>query len=198
MFEAGMVVSLEKGGSASRTSLRAWKEGHYILVDLPGGAWAVPGEDEIIARIAGHGRYMGFTTSYLGALLEFNMLVLKYPGDIMETPFESEKYSVSLPALISSGEGGQEGRGVITSVSEDSCVFVTGAKMREGRPATLKVNLPTAPGGVTLKGVIEKADQWSGQWVCDMKFETLDRDCKSHVTDFLKTTRKYNLGEGPR
>lgn len=195
MFEAGMVMSLEKGGAASRTSMRAWKEGHYILVDLPGGVWAVPSEDEIIARVVGHGMYMGFTTGYLGVLREFNILVLKYPGDIMETPFESEKYSVSLPAQVTSGEGGEEGRGVITSVSEDGCVFVTGAQMREGKAVMLRVNLPTAPGGVSLKGVIEKADQWSGQRVCDMKFETLDRESKKHITEFLKATREYKLGQ---
>jgi len=153
-FEVGAELHLERERVSATTKLRGWKEGVYIIVDIPDGRWRIKDTNPIICRLLADGKYYGFTTLWLGVLPEINLMMLEYPDDIVDTSLRDDKrFTVSLPISIVRNHDGRrdEFPALMTDLSVKGCQIVSPSAVNTNDKLELSGGLP---GGESFKDVI--------------------------------------------
>ncbi len=195
-LETGMELSLEKGSKVSKAVLRGWKNSHYLLVEMPDISWSRPDSSEIIGRLFGKGRYYGFTTTQLGVLMEFKLVVLRYPDDIMATSYrQNERYNATLPVTISrSAETGQaDDVGVITDISEGGCKLVCQKTYHVGSKIFLQIDFPTGSRIDKLACILRAETNLGDKNSYGVEFDVIDDDELNPLREFLKQVQAYQI-----
>jgi len=199
MFKAGRSLTLERGGVKARTVLRGWKNGQYLLVDIPGGLWTAPSTAPILCQIFSAGAARGFKTEFVGVLRELKLLVLKYPSDIVDaTNRSSSRFNTTLPVSVLGGRDGDEewGRGVITNISKGGCQVVcpTGSGHLDiGDKLYLRACL--AVGSVIEKAPcqLRRLTQVNGHIIYNVEFDMAVRENLTAVHEFLGDLDSFDL-----
>jgi len=189
-FESGQEVSLEQAGETAKTILRGWKEGRYIIVDLPAeGAWRQGGREPIIGRLLGEGSYCGFTTEHVGVIIEFKLLILKYPMDIVGTPFrKSARFDTAMPVKITrkTAKGAVEDTGVVTNISQSGCRLVCSKPYKPLAKLDLLINFPAGTSIEKIPCILRSMEQHSDKYVYGVEFDIIDEDDLQPLSEYLE------------
>jgi len=195
-LKAGMELSLEQGSKASKTVLRGWKKNQYLLVDMPDASWSRADSSEIIGRLFGEGHYYGFTTTRLGVLMEFKLVVLRYPEDIMANSYrQNERYDATLPVTISrqTETGRADDVGVITNISEGGCKLVCHKTYHVDSKILLQIDFPTGSRIDKLTCVLRSETNMGDKNSYGVEFDAIDDDELNPLREFLKQVQVYQI-----
>ncbi|VAX21760.1 hypothetical protein MNBD_NITROSPINAE04-2379 [hydrothermal vent metagenome] len=201
MFEAGRSLTLERGGLKVRTVLRGWKESQYLLVDIPGGLWTTPSKEPILCKLFSAGAARGFKTQFLGVLRELQLLILKYPSNIVDkTNRSSSRFNTTLPVSVLGGPDGEQerGKGVITNISKGGCQIVCpthSGRLDIGDKLYLRASL--AAGSTIEKAPcqLRRTTRSNGQIIYNVKFNIGVRENLTAVHEFLSNLDLFDLKE---
>ncbi len=201
MFKAGRSLTLERGGRKVGTVLRGWKKSQYLLVDIPGGLWTAPSKEPILCKLFSAGAARGFKTQFLGVLRELELLILKYPSDIVDkTNRSSPRFNTTLPVSVLGGpDGAQErGEGVITNISKGGCQIVCptcSGRLDIGAKLYLRASL--AAGSIIERAScqLRSSTLSNGQIIYNVKFNVGGKENSTAVHEFLSNLDLFDLKE---
>jgi hypothetical protein len=157
MFKTGMEITLERNRLSARALVRGWKNGVYILMEMPDLRWKQNDPNPIVGRTSSEGKYYGFTTKYIGALPEVNLIILEYPDDIIDNVLRTtERYAVTLPVTLTARNRGKEFtyQGVITDLSKGGCLVRSSQRFTANEAYIISGNFPT---GESFSGILMTA-----------------------------------------
>lgn len=198
MFEIGQELTLEQGRLHARSFVRGWKEGSYLLVDIPDKGWNTRDPSEMIARMFHEGAYHGFTTYIMGAYLEIGLMALQYPDETIDTSYrESERFPVTVPMTIyrTVGDKVAEWEGVITDISKNGCQLMCQRSMHIDSVVFLRGHFTDASGFETIGCVIKSRDIRAGQYLYGVRFEITSDSDKEALDGFFEKLRAYKEAE---
>lgn len=159
IFKPGLELSLENGSYKGKANVSGWKEGKYLLLDIPNG-WTVKQNQHVVARLASGGTYCGFSSEVVGSFPEINVMALKFPDDINESSArKTGRYPAAIPmyATRQASPDGSEKNGIITDISLGGLKFTCHMMFRVGEKVFLNFSLPTGQSvtaaSVTVKGM---------------------------------------------
>lgn len=199
MFRAGMEITLERNRLSARALLRGWKDEAYLLMEMPDLRWKQNDPNPIVGRVSAGGSYYGFTTRYIGALPEINLVILEYPGDIIENVLRmAERYAVTIPATLTARHKEKEFtyQGVITDLSKGGCLLISSRPFSVNETYTLSGAFPA---GERFSGILMTALSSSGsdgakgsegRFEMRCRFDSIppdDERALSRFLDMLKT-----------
>jgi hypothetical protein len=159
ILKPGLELSLENGSFKGKTNVCGWKDGKYILLDVPQG-WAIKQGQHIVARLFSDGSYCGFSSEVIGHFPEISVAAVSFPDDISESSSRKNgRYPAAIPihALRQpSAEIGDE-NGIITDISMGGLKFTCNLMFKVGDTVYLNFTLPTGQSvtgaAVTIKGM---------------------------------------------
>jgi len=198
-FRAGQELTMERSGHTARTTLRGWKAGHYLLMDMPDASWAADDKSPIIGRLSGNGVYYGFNSEFIGALREFKLLIIRFPEDITETSYrKSERFNATLPVTVitESPEGKREEKGVITDISDGGCQLACHSSFAKDSTLFLGLNLPTGQTLERLPCIIRGANRNKNLYVYGLQFDVAEEKTLEPLRQFLAQVDLYRAPEG--
>ena len=172
IFKPGLELSLENGSFKGKTSVSGWKEGKYLLLDVPNG-WMVKPNQHIVARLVSQGAYCGFTSEVIGHFPEINVAALTFPDDISEsTSRRNGRYPAAIPTHATSqpSPAGPQRNGLITDISLGGLKFTCHMMCKVGEQVFLNFTLPTgasvAAAAVTIRSMkaFEKKYEYGGEF----------------------------------
>ena len=199
MFEAGQEISLEGDRGATRVTVRGWKEGVYLLVDIPSKGWNVRDASPLVGRIFHEGSYHGFTTHSLGGFMEIGLMVLQYPEDTIETEYRmSERFSVTAPVTIyrTTAEKTVEWDGIITDISKDGCQLMSHKSIPVDTTVFLRGAFTDSSTFETIGVFIKSSEIVGGQYRYGGRFEISsdsDMDALAAYIDKMKGFRETDI-----
>lgn len=188
MFKAGMEITLERNRLSARALVRGWKDGAYILMEMPDLRWKQNDPSPIVARTSLDGKYYGFTTKYIGALPEVNLVILEYPEDIVDSILRTaERYCVTLPVTLTAKNRGKEFtyQGVITDLSKGGCLIRSSRNFHVNETFTLS---GTFPSGESYTGILMTslgADETGGKFENRCRFDSIPPEDEQALLRFL-------------
>ncbi|MBF0292058.1 MAG: PilZ domain-containing protein [Nitrospinae bacterium] len=145
IFKPGLELSLENGAYKGKTNVTGWKDGRYLLLDIPNG-WSVKQNQHIVARLSNGGMYCGFSSEVIGSFPEINVAVVKFPDDISEsTSRKNGRFPAAIPVYASrqTSSNGAEKNGIITDISLGGLKFTCHMMFRVAEKVFLNFSLPT-------------------------------------------------------
>ncbi|MBF0635559.1 MAG: PilZ domain-containing protein [Nitrospinae bacterium] len=188
MFKSGMEITLERNRLSARALVRGWKDGAYILMEMPDLRWKQNDQSPIVGRASRGGKYYGFTTKYLGVLPEINIVILEYPEDIVDSVLRTtERYPVTLPVTLSAKNKGKEFtyQGVITDLSKGGCLIRSQRSFSVNETFTLSGSFPT---GESFSGILLTAlasNGSDGKFEIRCRFDSVPPDDERSLSRFL-------------
>ncbi|VAX21753.1 hypothetical protein MNBD_NITROSPINAE04-2377 [hydrothermal vent metagenome] len=194
-FKTGQEIILEKDSKPTKSKLRGWRIGHYLLVDTPDISWTSQNAP-IIGRFFGEATYYGFSTRVLGLLREVNLLALGYPDDIVETSSRKHlRFDTTIPVEIVNKDGSIDEKitGVIINISETGCQLVCAKPYNVDGKLYLRIHFPTGSHieniGCILRSVAKVSDKFS----YGVLFDIIDDDELIPLKEFINTVSEYNI-----
>lgn len=172
ILKPGLELALENGSFKGKTSVCGWKEGKYLLLDVPNG-WMVKPNQHIVARLVSDGAYCGFASEVIGHFPEINVAALSFPDDISESSARRNgRYPAAIPthAARQPSAAGPEKNGLITDISLGGLKFTCHMMFRVGEKVFLNFTLPTGASVtaavVTVKSMkaFEKKYEYGGEF----------------------------------
>lgn len=163
---------MENGTFKGKTNVCGWKEGKYLLLDIPNG-WTVKQGHHILARLGYGGMYCGFSSEVIGSFPEINVAVVSFPEDISESSSRRNgRYPAAIPmnARRQASANGSERNGIITDISLGGLKFTCHMMFNVGENVFLNFTLPTGQGvtaaAVAVKSMkaIEKKYEYGGEF----------------------------------
>lgn len=197
LFETGQELTLERGPQSAKSHLRGWRIGHYLLVDAPDSTWATAATP-IIVRLSGEISYYGFATQSLGLLVAENILVLKYPGDIVETSSRKKlRFDTAIPVelLGRQGSGGENIKGVITNISESGCQLVCQEAFDVDEQLFLRITFPTGTCIEKISCILKSVNKEGDKFNYGVMFDIIDDDELIPIKEFINTVSEYNISD---
>lgn len=194
MFQPDQEISLEKEKGFARTSVRGWRKGAYLLVDIPEGGWNTRDRSEIVARLFHEGAYHGFTTRILGAFIEIGLMALAWPEETIDTSYrESERFPVTAPVTMyrTVGDKTLEWEGLIIDISRDGCQVICEKPLQLDTFLFLKGPFPDGSAFETIGFVIKSRDMVSGRYRYGGRFEMTGDEDERALAAFLKRLSVY-------
>lgn len=197
MFKTGMDITLERNRLSAHALVRGWKNGVYILMEMPDLRWKQNDPDPIVARAFSKGKYYGFTTKFMGVLPEVNLVILEYPEDIIDNTLRAaERYAVTLPVKLTARYKGSsfEYEGMITDISKGGCL------LRSSR--ALKINdtyilSGTFPAGETFSGILLTtltSEGSNGRFENRCRFDSIPPEDELALSRFLGMVKTVHGG----
>jgi c-di-GMP-binding flagellar brake protein YcgR len=165
-------LSLEDGPYKGKTTVCGWKEGKYLMLDVPSG-WVVKQGRNILARLFSNGSYCGFSSEVIGHFPEINVAVLTFPDDFSESSSRRNgRYPAAIPMNATSEPIPDDGHrnGIITDISMGGLKFTSNFMFSVGQKVFLNFTLPTGQSvtgaAVAIKGmkVSDKKYEYGGEF----------------------------------
>lgn len=123
-------------------------------MEMPDQRWKQSDPNPIVCRVSMGGSYYGFTTKYMGALPEINLVMLEYPEDIIENLLRtSERYAVTLPVTLTARYKAKEFtyQAVITDLSKGGCLLMSSRQFSVNETYTISGLFPA---GDSFSGIL--------------------------------------------
>lgn len=172
------------------------ESGQYILVDNPGAAWTTTDKSTIIVRLFGESAYYGFTTYCIGMLRELKLLVLRYPEDIIDSPYRKfSRFDITIPAKIAP-EGANDydkEDGVVVNLSEGGCQLISAKSFDVNDNLFLSIDFPTGSGVDKLSCIARTVNQEDKKFNYGLQFDIINDDELNAIKEFLKQLSEYDV-----
>lgn len=197
MFKTGMEITLERNRLSARALVRGWKDGAYILMEMPDLRWKQNDPTPIVGRASRGGKYYGFTTKYMGALPEINLVILEYPEDIVDSVLRTaERYPVTLPVTLTAKNKGKEFtyQGVITDLSKGGCLIRSQRPFNVNETFTLSGAFPTGESfsGILLTALASEGSE--GKFEIRCRFDSIPPEDERALSRFLGVVKTVHGG----
>lgn len=197
MFKAGMEITLERNRLSTRALLRGWKDGAYLLMEMPDLRWKQNDPNPIVGRVSAGGSYYGFTTKYMGALPEINLVILDYPEDIIENVLRTaERYAVTIPVTLTGRNKGKEFtyQGVITDLSKGGCLLISSRQFSVNETYTLSGAFPAGElfSGILITVLSSKGPE--GRFEIRCRFDSIPPGDEQALLRFLGMVKTVHGG----
>jgi len=145
ILKPGLELSIENGSFKGKSNICGWKDGKYLLLDVPAG-WAIKQSQHILARLSSNGSYCGFSSEVIGHFPEINVAALSFPDDFSESSSRRNgRYPAAIPMNATSNPSADVGfmNGIITDISMGGLRFTCNSMFRVGEKVFLNFTLPT-------------------------------------------------------
>ncbi len=195
-FKTGQEIILERDSKPTKSRLRGWRIGHYLLVDAPDNTWTATSAASIIGRFLGGATYYGFSTGILGLFREVNLLALRYPDDIVETSSRKHlRFDTTIPVEIvnKNGSGDKNITGVITNISETGCQLVLAEPCNVDEKLYLRIHFPTGSRIEKIGCILRSVNKINDKFSCGVLFDIIDDDELIPLKEFINTVSEYNV-----
>ena len=197
MFETGMEMTLERNRLSARALLRGWKDGAYMLMEMPDLRWKQNDPSPIVARTFRKGKYYGFTTKYVGALPEVNLVILEYPEDIIDNAMRAaERYAVTLPVKLATKYKGAsfEYEGIITDISKGGCLLRSSRALKVNDTYIISGTFPAGEnfGGILLTTLTAEGSE--GRFENRCRFDSIPPEDERALSRFLGMVKTVHGG----
>ncbi|MBI4666544.1 MAG: PilZ domain-containing protein [Nitrospinae bacterium] len=197
MFEADMEITLERERASVRAHVRGWKDGGYILVDVPDARWKQKDENPLVARLASSGKYYGFTTRAIGFMPEINLLILEYPEDIVDTSLRTaERFTITLPVTMTMAvkDKRYDYPGLITDISKHGCRIACGRPFNVSERLALSGQFPQGDKFEKIMFTIISASGGEGKFFYGGQLTFPAKEDEKALVEFMK---RVKIAYGP-
>jgi c-di-GMP-binding flagellar brake protein YcgR len=201
MFSIGKVIHLEWGRRTLKSRIRAWKNGHYILVDLDyekdTNAGLALGHD-VVARFVKDGQAFGFITKAVEYLFDHQAVVFEYPEHIeLSGVREIKWFPVSAPVdilhTVSKTEL-DEWKGVAREVSARGVKMVSHKGASKGSKLFIAFNLVTGERVDNAQVYVKSVEHGPEGYEMELEFIFLAPENKQAVDNFVELVSTHGGG----
>lgn len=192
-----MEITLERNRLSTRALLRGWRDGAYLLMEMPDLRWKQNDPNLIVARVSAGGSYYGFTTRRIGVLPEINLVILEYPDDIIKNVLRTtERFAVTIPVTLTARNKGEEFtyQGVITDLSKGGCLLISSRHFGVSETYTIS---GVFPGGESFSGILMtplSSSGSDGRFEMRCRFDSIPPGDARALLQFLVMVKTVNGG----
>jgi c-di-GMP-binding flagellar brake protein YcgR len=207
-FIMGQKVTATIRGEVFNVSVRGWKNGQYVITDLPkvgGEAYRVAPQTGIQIHFIKDGLFVNFKSSVSSSLAQaISLLVVEYPRTFdLHNLRKLERFKTNVPVSFFSEEGEQkfEDAGILRDISSGGALLSHSKQVSKKNLLYISAELPTG-GSIKLqpaevKNLRRNTKSESAPFVTGVKWKNILPETEQGITGFI-TQRSKERRESSR
>lgn len=207
-FVMGQKVTATIRGEVFNVSVRGWKNGQYVITDLPkvgGEAYRVAPQTGVQIHFIKDGLFVNFKSSASYALAQaISLLVIEYPRTFdLHNLRKFERFKINAPVAFFSEEGDQkfEDAGILRDISSGGALLSHAKQISKQKLVHLSAELPTG-GSIKMQiaevhNLRKNPKSETAPFVTGVKWKNLTPESDQAIAGFI-TQRSKERRENTR
>jgi hypothetical protein len=194
----GQKVTMTVRGEVFTVLVRGWRQGQYVLLDLPRVGvedFKIPPQIGIKVNFTKAGLFVSFkTTSILSFIQAISFLVIEYPRSFDSHNLRKhERFKANLPLRYHYEEGGQkiEGSGIVRDISVSGILFTHTKQVLKENKLCLSFDIPSCGNiqnqMIDIRNIRKNPKSETSPFVTGIKWRDISPETEQSITKLVQT-----------